>query len=85
LQGHALDVRNLVAVLTMEDKSMVTTVIMAPALWPAATPAMATPLGTTMATTAVTGKADDVGQENDDRGGDDRDDSENNDKWGRGA
>jgi hypothetical protein len=46
-QGHALNVRNLVAVLTMEDASMVTTVIMAPVLRPAAMPAMATPLGTT--------------------------------------
>ncbi len=37
------------------------------------------------AATAVTGKADDAGQENDDCSGDNGDDDKNNDKWGRGA
>jgi hypothetical protein len=37
------------------------------------------------ATTAVAGKADNAGQENDNRGSDDGDDDKNNDKCGRGA
>jgi hypothetical protein len=44
------------------------------------------PLGNNnAATAAVTGKADDAGQENDNRGGDNGDDDENDDKWGRSA
>jgi hypothetical protein len=39
----------------------------------------------TAAVVALAGKADNVGQENDDCGGDNRDDDKNNDKWGRGA
>ncbi len=37
------------------------------------------------ATAAIAGKADNVGQENNDHGGDDGDDDKNNDKWRRGA
>ncbi len=37
------------------------------------------------ATAAVAGKADDAGQENNDRGGDDGDNDKNDNKWGRGA
>jgi hypothetical protein len=37
------------------------------------------------ATVAVAGKTENVGQENDDRGSDDGDNDENNDKWGRGT
>ncbi len=34
---------------------------------------------------AIAGKADDVGQENNDRCGDNGDDNKNDNKWGRGA
>jgi hypothetical protein len=34
---------------------------------------------------AITGKADDAGQENNDCSSDDRDNDKNDDKWGRGA
>jgi hypothetical protein len=37
------------------------------------------------AAATVAGKADNVGQENNDRGGDNRNNDENDDKWGRGA
>jgi hypothetical protein len=37
------------------------------------------------AAAAVTGEADNAGQENDDCGGDNGDDNKNNDKWGRGT
>ncbi len=37
------------------------------------------------ATAAVAGKEDNVGEENDDRGGDDGDNDMNDDKWGRGT
>jgi hypothetical protein len=37
------------------------------------------------AASAVAGKADNVGQENDDRGGDNGDNNRDDDKWGRGA
>jgi hypothetical protein len=37
------------------------------------------------ATATVAGKADNAGQENDNRGGDNVYDDENNDKWGRGT
>ena len=44
------------------------------------------PLGNeNAAAAAVAGEADDTGQENDDRGGEDGDDDENDNKWGRGA
>jgi hypothetical protein len=44
------------------------------------------PLGNNAAAaTAVACKADDVGQENDDRGGNNGDGDEDNDKWGRGT
>ncbi len=44
------------------------------------------PLGNDNATTAaIASEADDVGQENNDRGGDDGDDDKNDDKWGRGT
>jgi hypothetical protein len=37
------------------------------------------------AATAVAGKADNLGQENNDRGGNNRDDDKDDDKWGRGT
>jgi hypothetical protein len=37
------------------------------------------------AAAAVTGEADDAGQENDDHGSDDGDDDKNDNKWGRGT
>jgi hypothetical protein len=37
------------------------------------------------ATAAITSKADDVGQENNDCSGNNGDDDEDNDKWGRGT
>jgi hypothetical protein len=44
------------------------------------------PLGNNnAAAAAITGKVDDAGQENNNRGGYDGDNNENNDKWGRGA
>ncbi len=37
------------------------------------------------ATAAIAGEADNAGQENNDRSGDNEDDNKDNDKWGRGA